>query len=158
MMHTARDSDLVLAKLLFGGTPRPADAAVGIIVQEDGNYLMQLRDEIPGIYFPGHWGLFGGAMDAGETPEAALARELREELGVEFRQMTYFTEFTFDFPIHGKILRRYYEVPVTAEMVSRMVLSEGADMGAFPASQIMTELRTVPYDGFAVWMHAMRNV
>ncbi|MEA2879156.1 MAG: nucleoside triphosphatase [Hyphomicrobiales bacterium] len=97
-------------------------------------------------------------MDAGETPEVALARELREELGVEFRQMTYFTEFAFDFPIHGKILWRYYEVPVTAEMVSRMVLSEGADMRAFPASQIMTELHTVPYDGFAVWMHAMRNV
>ena len=158
MMQATRDAAPVLEKLLFGGTPKPADAAVGIIVQEDGHYLMQLRDEIPGIFFPGHWGLFGGAMDAGESPEAALARELHEELGVEFDKVSYFTEFTFDFPIHGKILRRYYEVPVTAEMVSRMVLSEGADMRAFPAPEIMTRLRTVPYDGFAIWMHATRNV
>jgi 8-oxo-dGTP pyrophosphatase MutT (NUDIX family) len=147
----------MLAPLLFGKTPKPADAAVAIIVLEDGSYLMQLRDEIPGIFFPGHWGLFGGAMEAGESSEAALRRELREELGVDFPTMTYFTEFTFDFPEHGKILRRFYEVPATTEMVSRMVLSEGADMRAFPAPHIMTELRVTPYDGFAVWMHATRR-
>lgn len=147
----------MLETLLFGKTPRPADAAVAIIVQEDGNYLLQLRDEIPGIYFPGHWGLFGGAMDAGEPPKAALKRELLEELGVDFETMTYFTEFTFDFPEHGKVLRRFYEVQATNEMVSRMVLSEGADMRAFPAPHIMTALRMVPYDGFAVWMHATRR-
>ena len=149
--------DPVLASLLFGKTPKPADAAVAIIVLEDGNYLLQLRDEIPGIFFPGHWGLFGGAMDAGELPEDALKRELREELAIDFNAMTYFTEFTFDFPEHGKILRRFYEVPATTEMVARMVLSEGADMRAFPASQIMAELRMVPYDGFALWMHATQR-
>ncbi|MEA2876284.1 MAG: nucleoside triphosphatase [Hyphomicrobiales bacterium] len=138
---------------LFGKMPKPADAAVGIITRPDGRYLLQLRDDIPGIFFPGHWGLFGGAMDAGESPEAALRRELREELGVDFDKVTYFTEFTFDFPVRGKILRRYYEVPASDEMVSRMVLAEGAGMDAFPVSQIMTELRTVPYDGFAIWMH-----
>jgi mutator protein MutT len=148
----------MLETLLFGKTPKPADAAVAIIVQENGNYLLQLRDEIPGIFFPGHWGLFGGAMDAGESPEDALKRELSEELGVEFTRMTYFTEFTFDFPVHGKILRRFYEVPATNEMIGRMVLTEGADMGAFPAPHIMTALRMVPYDGFAVWMHAMRKL
>jgi hypothetical protein len=36
------------------------------------------------------------------------------------------------------------------------VLAEGAGMGAFTAAQVMTDLRTVPYDGFAVWMHANR--
>ena len=35
------------------------DAVAGILVLEDGRYLMQLRDDIPGIFYPDHWGLFG---------------------------------------------------------------------------------------------------
>ena len=45
--------------------------------------LLQLRDAIPGIAFPGHWGFFGGAMCVGETPEEAAFRETQEELGFE---------------------------------------------------------------------------
>jgi mutator protein MutT len=152
-----RDDSPVQASLLFDKTLKPGNAAVAIIVLDDGNYLLQLRDEIPGIYFPGHWGLFGGAMDKGETAEDALRRELREELSVDIHAMTYFTEFTFDFPAHGRILRHFYEVLATPDMVGRMVLAEGADMRAFPASHIMTELRVTPYDSFAIWMHAMRR-
>ncbi len=46
-----------------------------------GRILLQRRDDIAGIMEPGRWGLFGGAVDAGETLDAALARELDEELG-----------------------------------------------------------------------------
>jgi 8-oxo-dGTP pyrophosphatase MutT (NUDIX family) len=55
------------------GPLKPARAAAAIIVFEDGRYLLQLRDQKPGIFFPGHWGLFGGATDPGETPEQAVA-------------------------------------------------------------------------------------
>jgi hypothetical protein len=33
---------------------------------------MQLRDENPSIVAPGCWGLFGGHLDPGETPEQSL--------------------------------------------------------------------------------------
>ena len=50
------------------------------MLQRDGRSLMQLRDEIPTIVAPGCWGLFGGHLDPGETPEQALRRELLEEI------------------------------------------------------------------------------
>ena len=50
------------------------------MLQRQGRWLMQLRDEIPSIVAPGCWGLFGGHLDPGETPEQALRRELLEEI------------------------------------------------------------------------------
>ncbi|MEO0035169.1 MAG: mutator MutT protein [Pseudomonadota bacterium] len=43
--------------------------------------LMQLRDDIPGIYYPGEWGYFGGTVEPGETVLAGAFRELEEEIG-----------------------------------------------------------------------------
>lgn len=50
------------------------------LVREDGRVLVQRRP--PGRAMAGLWEFPGGKLEAGETPEAALARELREELGI----------------------------------------------------------------------------
>ncbi len=50
------------------------------VLERDGRWLLQLRDDIEGILFPGHWGLFGGHLNAGETPFQAVNRELVEEI------------------------------------------------------------------------------
>ena len=50
------------------------------MLQREGRWLIQLRDEIPTIVAPGCWGLFGGHLEPGETPEQALRRELLEEI------------------------------------------------------------------------------
>ncbi len=47
----------------------------------DGHLLLTLRP--PGDPLAGFWELPGGKVEVDETPEAALAREWREELGVE---------------------------------------------------------------------------
>ncbi len=59
---------------------RGEDAVAALITVEDGRYLMQLRDDIPRIFYPGHWGCFGGAVSPGEDEIEALQRELAEEL------------------------------------------------------------------------------
>ena len=56
----------------------------------DSRLLVYLRDDNPSIPFPNHWDLFGGHVEAGETPEQALVREVREEVGVELMHWSFF--------------------------------------------------------------------
>lgn len=48
-----------------------------------GRYVMQLRDDKPGISSPGVWALFSGSVEEGEEPQAALIREVEEELCIQ---------------------------------------------------------------------------
>jgi len=60
------------------------------LFDRDGRLLIYLRDDKPEIPFPDHWDFFGGHLEAGETPEEALVREVREELGVELNAWSFF--------------------------------------------------------------------
>jgi 8-oxo-dGTP pyrophosphatase MutT (NUDIX family) len=145
---------------LFGeGLLTPGNAAAGLIVLDDGRYLCQLRSQIPGIYYPDHWGLFGGAVDLGERPEAALKRELQEELMLEVDNAEYFTEFTFDFSFcgMGQVWRRYYLVQYNSEKLNLLRLGEGREFRAFTTCEILRQSRLVPYDAFAIWLHATQQ-
>lgn len=50
------------------------------LVRRDGRILIQQR--APGRAMAGLWEFPGGKVEAGERPEAALVRELGEELGI----------------------------------------------------------------------------
>ena len=51
------------------------------LIDADGRLLVQQRPA--GKPMAGLWEFPGGKVEAGETPEAALIRELREELGID---------------------------------------------------------------------------
>ena len=53
------------------------------VVTRRGRVLLARRAHPP---YAGLWDLPGGFLEAGETPEGALRRELREELGVTVRR------------------------------------------------------------------------
>ncbi|MCQ4188974.1 MULTISPECIES: NUDIX hydrolase [Methylocystis] len=151
-------SDRAPDYFLNEGPLTPGDAAVALLVLDDGRYLMQLRDEKPGIFFPGHWGLFGGGLEPGEGAEAALRRELREELGYDAPTMVWFTTMTLDFTAlgGGPVERHFFETPLAAAQMERLVLGEGRAMRAFEGPDLLARERVTPYDAFALWMHLTR--
>ncbi len=64
-----------------GGVDRAVvDVAVGVLLRPDGDFLMTSRPA--GKVYAGYWEFPGGKLEAGETVEQALRRELHEELGL----------------------------------------------------------------------------
>ncbi len=104
--------------------------AIAIVYTID-KFLLQLRDDIPGIVYPGHWGLFGGHIEPGETPDVAVKRELLEEIG-------YVPPMLLEFGCYSdsRVVRHVYQGSLTVEL-NQLVLNEGWDMGLFTPEQIL---------------------
>jgi 8-oxo-dGTP pyrophosphatase MutT (NUDIX family) len=107
---------------------RPAVAIA--ILHQQGQFLMQLRDNIPGIVYPGHWAFFGGHIEPGETPEVAVKRELLEEIGYTPPVLSEFGLYA-----DSKVVRHVYSGTLTVP-VTDLVLGEGWDLGLLTLEDI----------------------
>lgn len=66
----------------MGGPNRPVtEVAVGVLMRPDGAFLLTSRPA--GKAYAGYWEFPGGKLEAGESVEQALRRELHEELGID---------------------------------------------------------------------------
>ena len=64
-----------------GGPGRKVvEVAVGVLIRPDGQFLLTSRP--PGKVYAGYWEFPGGKLESGESVEAALRRELQEEIGI----------------------------------------------------------------------------
>ena len=69
--------------------PRPRHRkheVVAAVLARGGSVLLCHRG--PGVWYPNSWDLPGGHIEVGESPSAALRRELREELGIDTADLT----------------------------------------------------------------------
>ncbi len=80
-----------------GGADRPVtDVAVGVLLQPDDTFLLTSRPE--GKVYAGYWEFPGGKLEAGESVEAALRRELLEELGITIGAAQLWKTQMVDYP------------------------------------------------------------
>lgn len=104
--------------------------AIAILHQQD-QFLMQLRDNIPNIAAPGCWGLFGGHIEPGETPDIAVQREVLEEIGYTLPSLAKFGCYPDE-----KIVRHVFHAPLLVKL-DQLVLNEGWDMGLLTPEDIL---------------------
>lgn len=72
------------------------EVAVGVLIARDGRFLLTSRPE--GKVYAGYWEFPGGKLEAGETVEQALRRELEEEIGVTIGQAHLWRTQLVDYP------------------------------------------------------------
>ncbi len=74
---------------------------VAAVIRRGDRVLIARR--APGEHLAGKWEFPGGKVEANETPEESLKRELEEEFGVTVRVGAYLTQTVHDYP--GKRIR-----------------------------------------------------
>lgn len=114
-------------------TSSPTAPSVNValaILHQENQFLMQLRDDIPSIVFPGQWGFFGGHIEPGESAEEGVFRELMEEIGYRPEQLTLFGEQT------DEKVRRYCFYGELAVPLEALQLNEGQDLGLCSVAEV----------------------
>ena len=106
------------------------------LIDADGRVLIAERP--PGKAMAGFWEFPGGKVEAGETPEQALIRELLEELGVVVREaclapLTFashaYAEFHLLMPLY---LCRRWEGQVSARHHTRLAWARPNKLRDYP--------------------------
>ncbi len=86
---------------------RRIDVVAAVIQQLDGRFLLAQRP--PGKAYAGYWEFPGGKVEDGELPQAALKRELQEELGITVNTAWPWFIREFDYP-HAAVRLHFFRV------------------------------------------------
>jgi len=83
------------------------EVVAGALIGADGRFLLGSRPE--GKPYAGYWEFPGGKVEPGETPQAALVRELHEEMGITVRHATPWMTKHFVYE-HATVFLRFFRV------------------------------------------------
>jgi 8-oxo-dGTP diphosphatase len=88
--------------------PPVLEVVAGVLERADGRVLITQRPA--GKVYAGYWEFPGGKVEAGETPRAAIARELAEELAIEVEVAHPWLRRRFVYP-HATVELRFFRIP-----------------------------------------------
>lgn len=114
------DGERVRVDLQAGHAERAVvDVAVGVLLRTDGQFLLTSRPE--GKVYAGYWEFPGGKLEAGESVEQALRRELHEELGITIGPVQVWQTQMVDYP-HALVRLHFCKV---LDWQGRLQMREG---------------------------------
>lgn len=107
--------------------------------------LVYLRDEKPGLRWPGLWDLPGGGREGDESPEACLLRELHEEFGLRLTQDRLVWRGVFPSMIMAGQESVFFGGRLTRQEVQQIQFGdEGQGWELMPVSVFLSHRRAVP--------------
>ena len=109
---------------------KPVHVAVGVIVDAAGNILITRR--APDSHQGGLWEFPGGKVEEGESLQAALSRELREELGIEIGPGSPLLEVQHDYGDKAVLL----DVHVIRAFSGEAIGLEGQPLAWVPVTEL----------------------
>jgi ADP-ribose pyrophosphatase YjhB (NUDIX family) len=119
-------------------TQRKFTASVAAVVVNDSNEVL-LLDHVLRPFAT--WGLPGGFLGRGEQPEAALERELREEVGIKITGIKLYCVRNHDRHIEILFIARSNETP---QIRSREIINCGwFSVGNLPEPISLTQKRLI---------------
>lgn len=122
---------------LVGNEPLILVGSIVIILNKDGHILLQQRTEPAG-----KWGLPGGLMELGESPEETATREVFEETGLEVKNLSLMNVYSGkDYFIklpNGDIFQSVTVAYYTHEYAGNLVNNqqEGLDLQFFDVNHL----------------------
>ena len=81
---------------------------VAAVIEREGRILIGQRRNIG--HHPLKWEFPGGKVEPGETPEAAVVRELDEELAIRARVDREMMRYEYQYPGRSRIVLIFYRV------------------------------------------------
>lgn len=119
-------------------SPGAIEVAAALIRDVEGRYLVTRR--LPGTHLAGRWEFPGGKREAGESLEACLAREIREELGAEVAVGERLDTVTWSYP-EKTVALHFFRCRLLSAGIApqhgqacRWVAPADLDGGEFPAA------------------------
>ena len=107
---------------------------VAALIFENGKVFATKRGENKYAYIAHKYEFPGGKIETGETPQAALKREMQEELEMDVRVGNLFATDTFEYPDFIITLHLY-----ECEMLSSFVLKEHESYAWIAAKELNEE-------------------
>ncbi|HZK47648.1 MAG TPA: (deoxy)nucleoside triphosphate pyrophosphohydrolase [Atopostipes sp.] len=108
------------------------------IIKEEKVLAMQRSEQMT---LPGMWEFPGGKVEADETEQEALIREIKEELNVTINILDYINEASYDYEF-GTVQLKVY----TAEIISGQITLEEHSDGKWVTADELKNIDWAPVD------------
>ena len=109
--------------------------AVFILSDKKGRVLLQHKAKDSKV-LPNQWAFFGGGIDEGETPEQAVRREAKEELGIELKNIDFLGRY--EAPFEGGLWEQFVFIGDLTHPLEKLKQqqTEGQGIGLFTYAEL----------------------